>query len=186
MNKRILSLIYFLITVVILVAAIKIINYLPMVIQAGTIREYHSIEEVRSKLNIKDIYIPTYFPQGLVWPPSLVLAQDKPFTAVITEFKKAGKEAPALILSQSASATFRTDEKIRLRGIKEKISYPLKGRNMMLEAGVCDNEEPCSRITWAEGRYTITVTAKSEPPDLLKIAESMVHRLPTRGRHEKN
>jgi len=175
MRKRILSFIYFLIAVAILVVTIMIINYLPMAIQADTIRKYHSIDEVRSRLNIKDIYIPSYFPQGLIWPPSLVLAQNKPFTAVITEFKKAGKEAPALILSQSASANFKTDEKIRMRGIKEKISYPLKGRDMMLEAGVCDNEEPCSRITWAEGRYTITVTAKSEPPDLLKIAESMIH-----------
>jgi len=175
MRKRILSFIYFLIAVAILVVTIMIINYLPMAIQADTIRKYHSIDEVRSRLNIKDIYIPSYFPQGLIWPPSLVLAQNKPFTAVITEFNKAGSEAPALILSQSASANFKPDEKIRIRGIKEKIGYPLKGRDMVLEAGVCDNEEPCSRITWAEGRYTITVTAKSEPPDLLKIAESMIH-----------
>jgi hypothetical protein len=39
---------------------------------------------------------------------------------------------------------------------------------------VCKDEEPCSRIAWDDGRYRITVTAKTSPPELLKIAESMI------------
>jgi hypothetical protein len=174
MGKRMRSLFYFVITVVILVMTLKLINYLPTVIQTGIIRRYHSIEEVKSRLNIKDIYVPTYFPQGLVWPPSELLAQNKPFTAVVMEFKSVENEEIAMIISQSASANFKPDEKILLR-MKERVSYPFNGRNITLEAWVCENEVPCSRITWVEGRYTVTVTAKSEPPSLMTIVESMIH-----------
>ncbi len=175
MSKRIRGFFYFAIAIVILVATLKFMNYLPMLIQPDTMRRYRSIEEVKSALNIRDLYVPSCFPQGLIWPPSGILAQNKPFTAVILEFKNTERKDIALIISQSASATFRPDEKIRMQRIKEKVGYPLKGRDMILEAGVCASEEPCSRITWSEGRYTIIVTAKSEPPALMKIAESMIH-----------
>lgn len=175
MSKRIRGFFYFAIAIVILVAVLKFMNYLPMLIQPDIMRRYRSIEEVKSTLNIKDIHVPSYFPQGLIWPPSEILAQNRPFTAVILEFKNGETKDIALTISQSASATFRPDEKIKIRRIKDKIGYPLKGRDIILEAGVCAGEVPCSRVTWNEGRYTIIVTAKSEPPALMKIAESMIH-----------
>jgi hypothetical protein len=175
MNNRIRNFIFFAIVIAFLVVTLKVMNSLPKAIQPDSMRRYQSIEQVRSRLNIKDVYVPSYFPQGLIWPPSEILAQNKPFTAVIMEFKNAEKKDTALIISQSVSANFKPDEKIRMQRLKEKVGYPLRGRDMILEAGVCSNEEPCSRITWLEGRYTITVTAKSDPPELIKIAESMIH-----------
>jgi hypothetical protein len=174
MNKKFLSFFYFALTVVILIAALKIFNYLPMMIQKDTMRRYHSIEDVKSKLNIKGIPVPSYFPQSLVWPPSEIFAQNKPFTAVVIEFRHARTGDIALIISQADSKDFKADEKIKIVQIKEKISYPLKGRTVVLEAGMCKNEEPCSRIAWDDGRYRITVTAKTSPPELLKISESMI------------
>lgn len=174
MNKKFLSFFYFALTVVILIAALKIFNYLPMMIQKDTMRRYHSIEDVKSKLNIKEIPVPSYFPQSLVWPPSEIFAQNKPFTAVVIEFTHARIGDIALIITQADSKDFKADEKIKIVQIKEKISYPLKGRTVVLEAGMCKNEEPCSRIAWDDGRYRITVTAKTSPPELLKISESMI------------
>jgi hypothetical protein len=175
MAKKILSFVYFAITIAILIAALKIVNYLPMALQKDTMRKYNSIEEVKSKLNIRDIYIPSYFPQNLAWPPSTILAQDKPFIAIILEFNHTEKGDIALIISQSVSTNFTPDEKIKILQVNEKVSYPFKGRDMTLEAGVCKEEEPCSRIIWDEGKYRINVTAKSTPPDLMKIAESMIN-----------
>lgn len=174
MAKKVISFFYFVITVVILIAALKIANYLPMALQKDTMREYKSIEEVKSKLNINDVYVPSYFPQQLVWPPSTVLAQDKPFLAIILEFNHAEKGDIALIISQSTSANFAPDEKIKILRINERVGYPFKGRNMTLEAGVCKGEEPCSRIIWDEGRYRINITARSTSPALMQIAESMI------------
>jgi hypothetical protein len=174
MNKKILNLFYFALTVVILIAVLKIANYFPMAIQKDTMRRYRSIEEVKSNLNIREILIPSYFPQNFVWPPSEIFAQKKPFTAVVMEFKHAQNRDVALIISQADSTSFEPDKKIRIIQVKEKVSYPLKDRNIVLEAGMCKNEEPCSRIAWDEGRHRITVTAKASPPELLKIAESMI------------
>ena len=174
MAKKFISFLYFVITVVILIAVLMIANYLPMALQKDTMRKYKSIEEVKSKLNINDVYVPSYFPQNFVWPPSTVLAQDKPFVAIIMEFNHAEKGDVALIISQSTSSTFAPDEKIKILRINEKAGYPFKGRNMTLEAGVCKSEEPCSRIIWDEGRFRINITAKSTPPALMKIAESMI------------
>lgn len=174
MNKEILKFFYFVLTIVILIAALKIANYIPVALQKDTIRRYHSIEDVKSNLNIREILIPSYFPQNFVWPPSGIFAQKKPFAAVVMEFKHAQNGDIALVISQADSKNFKADEKIKIVQIKEKISYPLKGMTVVLEAGVCKNEEPCSRITWDKGRYRITVTARTSPPELLKIAGSMI------------
>ena len=90
------------------------------------------------------------------------------------EFKHIQNEDIALIISQAESKDFKADEKIKILQIKERISYPLNGRTISLEAGTCKKEESCSRITWNEDRYRITITAKMNPPELVKIAESML------------
>lgn len=157
-----------------LIVALKIANYIPAAIQKDTMRRYNSIEDVKSLLGIREIPIPYYFPQSLVWPPSEIFAQNKPFTAVVMEFNNASKAEVALVISYASFKDFKADEKIRMIRIKDTVDYPIKGRSVFLEAGVCKGEEPCSRIAWDEGKYRITVTAKSSPPELLKIAESMI------------
>lgn len=174
MNRKFLNFFYFVLTIAILIAVLKIANYIPTAIQKDTMRRYHSIEDVKSNLNIREILVPYYFPQSFVWPPSEIFAQNKPFTAVVMEFRHARSGDVALIISHADSKNFKADEKIKIVQIKEKISYPLKGRTVALEVGMCKNEEPCSRIAWDEGKYRITITARSIPPELLKIAESMI------------
>jgi len=111
MNKKFLNFFYFVLTVAILIAALKIFNYLPMMIQKDTMRRYHSIEDVKSNLNIREILIPYYFPQSLVWPPSEIFAQKKPFTAVVMEFNNSSKAEVALVISHAYSKNFKADEK---------------------------------------------------------------------------
>lgn len=176
MPKKIFSFFYFLVTIAILIGALKIINWLPATLQKDSMRRYSSIEEVRSRLNIKEILIPSYFPQSLAWPPSEILAQGKPFLAIVMEFKHIKKGDIALIISQAASdRTFIPNKEIRILEIKERFRYPLKGRDAMLEAGVCKDDEPCSHISWNEGKYRINVLMKATPHDLIKIADSMIH-----------
>jgi hypothetical protein len=175
MSKKILGFLYFMITVAILIAALKIINWVPMAIQTDTIRRYNTIEEVKAKLKIKKIYVPSYFPQNLIWPPSEILAQTRPFTAIVMEFRHAKNGDIALIISQAASADFTPYRKINMQQIKESVSYHLKGRDALLEVGICKNDEPCSQISWNEDSYRIIIMMKSGPIDLLMLAESMVH-----------
>ncbi len=173
MRKKALGLLYFAAAVAILVAALKISNWLPTVLQEGAMKRYRSIEEVQSKLKIKDIRIPSYIPQNVEWPPSAIMAQSRPFPAVLLEFSHGKTGDVDLVISQVSDKGSIPERRLSLVQVTERTSYPLNGRNALLEVGLCKNDVPCSRISWHEGTYTITVAMRSAPFELLKIAESM-------------
>lgn len=175
MRKRVFGFLYFAVTIAILIGVLKVTNWLPTVLQEGIIRKYSSIDEVKSRLRLKDIYIPSYFPQRFKWPPSRILAQSKPFTAVAMEFRNMETGETALIISQAAVRDFAPDNKIVISQIKERVNYSLNGRSSLLEVGACKDDVPCSRISWEEGGNWIRVEMKSTPFELIRIAESMIH-----------
>lgn len=165
---------YFVLTIAAIIITLKTLNWLPLVLQKGTLRTYSSIEAVRSKLNIRDLYVPLYFPQSITWPPSEIWAQTEPYVATLMVFNRAGTGDPALVLSQAASGRAALDTRIKILQIKETVPYRLKERTALLEVGVCERNEVCSRISWKEGNYAMTAAMKSPPFELIKIAESMV------------
>jgi hypothetical protein len=174
-RKRVFGFLYFAVTIAILIGLLKVTNWLPTVFQEGIIKKYSSIEEVKSRLQLRDVYIPSYFPQKFKWPPSRILAQSKPFIAVVMEFRNMETGETDLIISHAASKDFTPDKKIVISQIKERVNYSLNGRPSILEVGVCKNDVPCSRISWEEGSTGIRVEMKSAPFELIKIAESMIH-----------
>ena len=173
MRSRAHGFLYFLLTIAAVIIVLKTLNWLPLVLQQGTMRRYGSAEEVRAKLNIKDLYVPSYFPQSITWPPSEILAQTKPYPAVLMVFNQAGKRDVALVISQAASGAFSGNEFIKLIKITETVPYHFKDREALLEVGTCKNDEPCSRLSWTEGSYRLTAVMKSPPFELIRIAESM-------------
>lgn len=164
----------FVAAVAILLGGLKLAGWLPLLAQRDLLREYKSIEDVKAELPIRQIYVPSYFPQDLSWPPSAVLAQGKPFPAIIMEFGQAEGKSAGLVISQSLSGAFRADGRIRIVQLKEKVRYPLKGRDSVLEVGTCGDGEPCSRVSWKEGNTHIDVMARSAPMELIRVAESML------------
>jgi hypothetical protein len=175
MRKKVIGFLSFGLIVVVLIGAMKLVDWVPSAVQSGFVEEFRSIDEVTSRLKITDIYIPSYFPQNFKWPPTVILAQTKPYTAIVMEFRDVTRGDVGLTISQvDAGARFISDDKIGMSQIREQVSYPLKGRNASLEVGADSNDEPCSRISWIEGKYRITVAMRSRPFELLKIAESML------------
>jgi hypothetical protein len=158
----------------VLIVLLAIINWVPTAFQKDTFRRYRSIDEVRAALNIRDIYVPSYFPQHIVWPPSEILAQGRPFPAVVMEFKDAGSGKIVLVLSQSQGGPFPAGPAIVLATIKETVPFIMKGRSAVLVVGECAKNEPCSRITWKEGPYTVTALMKASPFELTRITDSML------------
>jgi hypothetical protein len=158
----------------VLVIALVVLNWLPTAFQKETIRLYRSMDEVRVDLDIKDIYVPSYFPQSFGWPPSRILAQGKPFHAVLMEFADLGDGSVGLVITQTASGELLVKKKIEIAEVKETIPYKLKGRDAVLVVGSCGNDIPCSRISWSEGRFNIDVVARTTPFELITIAESML------------
>lgn len=151
-------------------------NWLPSLKQRGFARQYGSIEEAKGSLGLKHILVPAYFPEGISWPPSLILAQNKPYKAVVMEFKRAETMETALIVIQSDLRGSDTQlQRIRLSELKEESQYRLKGQSALLQVGTCDNGTPCSRIAWQDSGLHCTVLLMAPPFELIKIAESMIH-----------
>lgn len=174
MVKKPLQLLSFILALTILIAVLKVVNWIPLVLDREIMRKYASINEVRATLKVKEILIPSYFPQRLKWPPSEILAQGKPYPAIVMEFRDTERGDVSLMIIQAGSADFRADEKIRITDVIERVDHMMKGRDAHLEVGSCRQGVPCSRMVWDEGESRIEIIIKSPPFELIKIAESMV------------
>jgi hypothetical protein len=174
MRERIKGFIVFVIAVVALFGLLKALNWVPGALQEGFPSAYDSIEEVTAKLHIRDISVPTYYPQGLRWPPSRITAQSKPYTMVLMEFQRKEDNRVSLVISQTALSHPAPDPGVELIRTMESVRYPFKGRNALLEVGQCRNNEQCSRISWSEPPYRVDIIMLSPPSEIVKIADSMV------------
>ncbi len=174
MKSMVRSFFYFFLAAATVFVSLKALNWLPLLLQEDTMRRYGSVEEVRAQLNIGAVRVPAYYPQNISWPPSEILAQAKPFPAVFMVYNRAGSGDAVLVISQAAFGQAPLGSPLEIVQTKEKVPYRLKNRNALLEVGLCKKNEPCSRISWKEGDTSITVAMKSDPFELIKIAESML------------
>ncbi len=173
-TRKILGTVYFVIAVSVLVFALKAANWLPTIIDEGTVRTYRDIESVKAKLGIREVLVPVYFPEPLGWPPSEIIAQRRPFEAVVMEFRRTGDDRAALIISQAARREFAPDERIRFTEVRESVPYDLSGRAARLEAGLCRDGSPCSRLSWDEGAMHVRITMRAAPFEVIRLADSML------------
>jgi hypothetical protein len=172
--RAILRYLLFAASVAVLVAALKAANWLPTVIEKGLVRPYASLDEMQHALNVRNILIPSYFPEHLVWPPAYILAQTKPHYALTMEFVDRKSSATALVIAQSAGAPIEVNRRLQITEVREAQSFDLRGRSAALQVGVCAGGETCSRLTWQEGPLRIEAAMRSTPPDLLRIADSLI------------
>jgi len=180
--KRTLGgLLVFVIMITVLLGMLQVLNWIPSAVQEGAFRKYASIEEVRAHLKINPVYTPVYYPRSVQWPPALIAAQTRPYTAVLTEFMKSDDRSETiLIITQTARSHPPLAIKLRLAEVRETVQYPFKGRVAVLEVGVCRKEEQCSRMVWDEGEFRLSLVMRSSPVELVRIAESIVAQHPER------
>jgi len=161
----------------ILIIALKALNWFPLIAQKDLMRRYGDFEEMRTALGIRQVFVPSYFPEDFRWPPTGILAQGKPYPAVIMEFERSGEGKPrevGMMIYQAAGDDFSPGGPLVLSRVRERATYPLKGRSALLEVGSGVKGEPCSRISWREKDVRITVLARLTPFELMKVAESML------------
>jgi hypothetical protein len=161
----------------ILVIALKALNWIPLIAQKDLMRRYADFEEMRTALGIRQVYVPSYFPEDFRWPPTGILAQGKPYPAVVMEFERSGEGKTSevgMMIYQATRDDFSPGGPLVLSRIREQATYPLKGRSAILEVGVGVNGKTCSRISWREKDVRITVLAILTPIELMKVAESML------------
>jgi len=142
--------------------------------QEGLPRSYRTIEEVKTSLNIRVIFTPSYYPQGLRWPPALITAQTKPYLMVLQEYARQDDNSISLIITQTAGNVSVPNLPITMISKTEEVPFELKGRNAVLEVGLCKKSVQCSRVSWDEGAFRIMVIMIAPPSEMVKTADSML------------
>ena len=161
----------------ILVIALMALNWFPLIAQKDLMRRYGDFEEMRTALGIRQVFVPSYFPEDFRWPPTGILAQGKPYPAVIMEFERSGEgktREVGMMIYQAPRDDFSPGGTLVVSRIRERATYSLRGRPAILEVGTGVKGEPCSRISWREKEVRITVLARLTPFELMKVAESML------------
>ncbi len=154
---------------------IFIMNMLPSLARKDFAARYVNIEEAKRSSGLDSVPVPSYFPEGISWPPSFIVAQKRPYKALVAEFKDRASGQTALIIIQtSLPGSEQQFQRVRLAEVKQQSDYRLKGMNAALLVGTCDNGLPCSRMSWQDGGGSHAVLLTSTPFELIKIAESMV------------
>ena len=157
------------------VALLAVLNWVPSIMQKDFVKRYNSIDEAKRSSGIATVLIPTYFPEGISWPASFIVAQKRPYQALVMEFRETESGKTSLILIQSSSPDAEKQfQRIRISEIREETEFSLKGRLATLRAGMCDNGMSCSSLTWQEGGIYHSVLFMSSPFELIKVSESMI------------
>ncbi|MDP2166835.1 MAG: hypothetical protein Q8J64_00710 [Thermodesulfovibrionales bacterium] len=177
MLKNLKMFLIFLSTLAALTLALKLLSWLPLNVQKGTLRSYGAIEDVSAELRPAKIFLPSYFPQYLKWPPSEIYAQKgsvTPPASILMHFTNQNTGEIVLATSQGGAGTPELKSKIEpVRIIKEE-DVLIKGRSARLYLAICADGKPCNKVGWQEDGYLIAVTLKDSAAEALRIAESML------------
>lgn len=174
MKRRRLGLLYFGITLIAVIGLLMLLNWLPRVIQKGALKHYTSIDEVKADLDIRKVFVPAYFPQNLSWPPSSIIAQRRPFALIAMQFRHPGASDVAMVIEQRAAGSRGyPDTALVLDKVVQQGHVDIKDRDGTLARGFC-GRDACSRISWREGDFLLTITLKGTERDIIRIARSMV------------
>ena len=161
--------------VLLIIAALAVLHRIPPAVQTNTARSFPSIEAVQNELGMKDLPVPAYFPQEILWPPARILAQNAPYPATLMEFHRRESSETVLVIIRAADRDFARNDPLALQSIREQVNHTLKGHDALLTVGTCVNGKPCSRLAWKDKESYLFVTMRSTPFELIRIAESMVH-----------
>jgi hypothetical protein len=167
--------ILFSIMIAVIVTMLDLLNWVPTAVQKDGIRQYKTIEDAKSAIKLGKLFLPSYFPQYLVWPPSEVYGRRKPHKMVLMHFTDYQRKDVILSIMQAESADSQPlKSRIEPVTTKKKEAVLVKGRKGELSIALCPGGEPCNSVSWQVDGFTFTIIAKDSVQELLKIAESMV------------
>lgn len=165
----------FLATIAVAVLLLKLLNWIPGAVQKDDLRRYRTVDEARAALKIRKIYMPTYFPEHIQWPPVEIFAQRRPFTMVTTRFSHATNRDLALSIFQAdAQAAFEPQPGSDLLYVRKETPVLVNGREGTLVLAVCQGNRQCNRLSWSVETFRLTIIADDSPEQIMKLAESML------------
>ncbi len=173
MSKIVLSITILMCVVLI---SLYILKKVPAYIKESEHKFYSSVEEAEFSLGLK-IFLPSYFPDYLIWPPEEIRVVRKPSLIITLVFISQGDGRPSLVIYEIIS---NTDESKGL-GVdlmepnrdSEEIQVSVGGAKGTLELGVVEKGSRWTQLSWRQGDRKIVLRSNGSVEDLLKIARSI-------------
>ena len=169
---RLKGLLWFCVFGVLFAGTLWILNAVPLLLKQEGFRSLKNIGETQAYLGTR-LSLPRYFSPGLVWPPSAILAQRKPFPAYVVRFKKRGEDGVSLVLSMSPVrhplSGFHIEPAMGLRRMRVKLT----DQSAELVIGRLRSGERCCLLSWVQAAKRWTLSGVLPPSEILKMAESM-------------
>jgi hypothetical protein len=173
MNKTFTGILIAVLAIGFMFVIIRPPEWMPVSDETAALKHYASIDDVKSALHIRQIYSPSSVPPPLTLPPSEIIAQARPFLAIVMKFKRPEKNDIGLVLVQSRGGQFTVENAIDLTTIKAQGPFMMRGIQAVLTTGECGNHEPCGMVAWEEGKYSFTAVMRATPYELTKVVGSM-------------
>jgi len=164
-------------TVLFVAGLLSLLNWVPLIMQKQKLKSFSSPDVAAKELHVRKIYLPSYLPEhlNLAWPPAEIYGQNTPFSAVaIYLVFKQSREIGLSLHQTDANAPYQLEPRLKVRTEKSVRQIVLKGRKATLLMAICDNDTPCSQLSWDENGTIITVIGKFSAQDVIKIASSMI------------
>ncbi len=150
-------------------------NQLPLLMDSGFVKQYRDIEELKRAFGAGTITIPSYFPEGIKWPPAFIIAQRRPFVAIAMEFQSTEVGTRALnIIQTDLKGKPTTFKRLQLSNVKEEAEHLMKDKRLILKVGICQGGIACNSLSWQDQRFRYEIVSTTSPIDTIKIAESMI------------
>jgi len=157
-----------------LLMLVSVLHWIPAAVDKEGLKPFATVEQLKGEAGFGRVLIPSYFPEGIKWPPRLVLGQVRPFMAAVIELDSKEVER-FLVISESSSPDFEPGNASRFFSLRQSVNIELKGRNVLVETGLCKDASSCSRLSWDEEGLHVRILMHSPSLELIRIAESMLN-----------
>jgi hypothetical protein len=156
--------------------SLYVLNKVPSYFRERKEKSYRSVEEAEYSLRLR-IFLPSYFPDYLIWPPKEIKVVRKPSVIITLVFISQGDGNPSLVIHEIISNTDESNG-VRLDFMEPKthsgdIQISVGGAKGTLRLGVVEHGSRWTQLSWKQGDRTMVLRSNRSVEDLLKISRSI-------------
>ena len=156
--------------------SLYVLNKVPGYLQERKEKSYRSLEEAEYSLGLR-IFLPSYFPDYLAWPPKEIKVARKPSLIITLVFISQGDGSPSLVIREVISNTDQGNgvgvDFIEPKSPSGEIQVSVGGEKGTLRFGVVEHGRRWTQLSWKQGDRTMVLRSNRSVEDLLKISRSI-------------
>lgn len=176
--RRLRSMLLMLLTVGVLAGALTLLNVLPVAVSDAPVRAYPDLDAARHALGWRRVLLPAYLPASIAWPPSEVLAGTEPVPMLVVLFRRQGSDQVVLSFAQVQATREVVAPRVVPSDDVVETRRDVGGREATLWEGRCPEGGSCSKISWQDGEFHLSIGLRDDANELVRMAHSVFVHVP--------